>query len=217
MFALNFLTMNLRKHKAAKLKLGILDQTLRLIGKKPFQDLHVKEICKRVKVSKVTFFNYFPMKEDVLLYYHRIWCFRRTLELTIKPKHGLQGIYFLADKLADDADTHPGLIYGLLGYLGDIKRSVKPFAVKPEEKSLLYPDRENAESIEIRSLEQMIEGFVLEAIFRKEITTTTSTRDLTNVFHSILYGSLLVSQLTRQASPGTVMRRNLDLFVKGLS
>ena len=217
MFALNFLTMNLRKHKAAKLKLGILDQTLRLIGKKPFQDLHVKEICKRVKVSKVTFFNYFPMKEDVLLYYHRIWCFRRTLELTIKPKQGLQGIYFLADKLADDADTHPGLIYGLLGYLGDIKRSVKPFAVKPEEKALLYPDRENAATTDIRSLEQMIEGFVLEAIFRKEITTTTSTRDLTNVFHGILYGSLLVSQLTRQASPGTVMRRNLDLFVKGLS
>ena len=216
MFALNFLTMNLRKHKAAKLKLAILDQTLRLIGKKPFQDLHVKEICKRVKVSKVTFFNYFPMKEEVLLYYHRIWCFRRTLELSLKPKQGLQGIYFLAEKLAQDADEHPGLTYGLLGYLGDIKRSMKPFPVKPEEKSLLYPDHEDAAAVEIRSLEQMIDGFVLEAIFRKEITKTTSTRDLTNAFTGLLYGSLLVSQLTRQASPATVIRRNLDLFIKGL-
>jgi len=208
--------MNLRKHKAAKLKLGILDSTLRLIGKKPFQDLHVKEICKRVKVSKVTFFNYFAMKEDVLLYYHRIWCFRRTIELANKPKSGLQGIYYLAEKFAEDAEAHPGLIYALLGYLGDLKRSVKPFAVKPEEKSLLYPDMEDAGSTEIRSLEQMIEGFVLEAIFKKEITTTTSTRDLTSVFNGILYGSLLVSHLTRQAAPTTVIRRNLDLFVKGL-
>ena len=40
--------MGLRKEKAAKLKLSVLDSTLKLIGKKPFDDLHVDEICAKV-------------------------------------------------------------------------------------------------------------------------------------------------------------------------
>ena len=59
--------MGLRKEKAARIKVQVLDQTLRLIGKKSFDDLYIEDLCAKVKISKVTLFKYFPQKEDILL------------------------------------------------------------------------------------------------------------------------------------------------------
>lgn len=208
--------MNLRKEKAARLKVNILNHTLKLIGKKPFQDLHVDEICASVKMSKVTFFKYFPQKEDLLLYYFRLWCLRCVVDLTAKPREGLAGVYFLADRLSDACDDHPGLMLSLIGYLSDLKRPPKPFPVKPEEKLFLYPHVANIRDIEILSLEQMLEKFALEAVFRKEITKTSSTRDITHVLMSALLGGVVTAHLLRVEPLKHFFRKNVELTVKGL-
>ncbi len=208
--------MSLRKEKAARLKLAVLDCTLKLIGKKSFDDIHVDEICAKVKISKVTLFKYFPQKEDVLLYYFRLWCLRRAVELRDKPKEGLAGFSFLFDKLSEDAETHPGIILSLLAYLADLKRSFKPFPVKAEEKKLLFPDVENVQSVEIQSVDQMFEKFSLEAIFKKEITKTSSTRDITQVLISVFYGSVLTAHINQLTPLKNFFRKNLELTLKGL-
>jgi AcrR family transcriptional regulator len=208
--------MGLRKEKAARLKLSVLDSTLKLIGKKPFDGLHVDEICSKVKISKVTLFKYFPQKEDILLYFFRIWCLKRALELHDKPKEGLAGVTFLFDKLSEDAETHPGIILSLFAYLADLKRTPRPFPVKAEEKKLLFPDENEILSIEIQSVDQMFEKFSLEAIFKKEITRSTSTRDITQLFISIFYGSVVTAHINQITPLKFFFRRNLELAMKGL-
>jgi AcrR family transcriptional regulator len=207
---------NLRKEKAALLKVNILKHTLKLIGRKPFQDLHVDEICAAVKMSKVTFFKYFPQKEDLLLYYFRLWCLQCQVALQQKPLEGLAGVYFLADRLSEACEEHPGLMLSLIGYLSDLKRPPRPFPVKPEEKKLLYPHLPGVREIEILSLEQMLEKFSLEAIFRKEITRTSATRDITSLFMSTLLGTVVTAHLQRVESLRYMLRRNIDLTVSGL-
>jgi len=208
--------MNLRKEKAARLKIQILETTLKLIGKKPFEDLFVDDLCAKVKISKVTFFKYFPQKEDILLYYFRIWCMERAAEMQNKPKEGLQGIYFLSDKLSEECESHPGLMLSLVGYLADLKRPPKPFTVRPEEKRLLFPDREDIQTLEIFSLDQMLEKFTLEAVFKKEITKTSSTRDVTNLFLTILLGSIVTAHINQITPLKFFFRKNIDLLMKGL-
>ncbi|HEY3403314.1 MAG TPA: TetR/AcrR family transcriptional regulator [Ohtaekwangia sp.] len=208
--------MSLRKEKAARLKVQVLDVTLKLIGKKSFDDLFVDDICDKVKISKVTLFKYFPQKEDILLYYFRVWCLGRSIDLVQKPKEGLQCIYMLLDKLAEEFEEHPGLLLSLVGYLSDFKRAPKPFPLKPEEKKLLFPAVENIASIEILSLDQMLEKFTLEAIFRKEITRTISTRDITNLLTSVLLGGIITAHINQQSPAKIFFRRNLDLVIKGL-
>jgi len=208
--------MGLRKEKAARLKLAILDGTLKLIGKKSFDDLLVDEICAKVKISKVTLFKYFPQKEDILLYYFRLWCLKRAVELHDKPKEGLAGVTFLFDKLSEDAEAHPGIILSLFAYLADIRRTLRPFPVKVEEKKLLFPDLENIGTIEIQSVDQMLEKFSLEAIFKKEITKTSSTRDITQVLISVFYGSVLTAHINQIATLKIFFRKNLELILKGL-
>jgi len=208
--------MGLRKEKAARLKLAILDGTLKLIGKKSFDDLLVDEICARVKISKVTLFKYFPQKEDILLYYFRLWCLRRAVELNDKPKEGVAGITFLFDKLSEDAEAHPGIILSLFAYLADIRRTLRPFPVKVEEKKLLFPDLENIGAIEIQSIDQMFEKFSLEAIFKKEITKTSSTRDITQILIAIFYGSVLTAHINQISTLKIFFRKNIELIMKGL-
>jgi AcrR family transcriptional regulator len=208
--------MGLRKEKAARLKLAILDGTLKLIGKKSFDDLLVDEICAKVKISKVTLFKYFPQKEDILLYYFRLWCLKRAVELHDKPKEGLAGVTFLFDKLSEDVETHPGIILSLFAYLADLRRNLRPFPVKVEEKKFLYPELENIGTIEIQSVDQMFEKFSLEAIFKKEITKTSSTRDITQVLISVFYGSVLTAHINQISTLKIFFRKNLELTLKGL-
>lgn len=209
--------MSLRKEKAARLKVQVLEHTLKLVGKKAFDDIYVEDICEKVKISKVTFFKYFPQKEDVLLYHFRIWCLSRSVDLKVKPKEGIQGVYYLLDKLSEECETHPGLMLSLIGYLSDSKRPPKPFPVKPEEKKLLFPELEEVSAVEILSLDQMLEKFTLEAIFKKEITKTTSTRDITNLFNTVFLGSIVTAHLTQQNPLKLFFRRNLDNLMKGLT
>jgi AcrR family transcriptional regulator len=208
--------MGLRKEKAARLKVQILDSTLKLIGKRPFEDLYVDDLCAKVKISKVTFFKYFPRKEDLLLYYFRIWCLDRGVELRNKPREGLHGVYYLSDKLSEACEHHPGLMLSLLGYLADSKRNPKPFPVKVEEKIILYPDINGVPELEIQSLDQMLEKFALEAIFRKEITKSASTRDITNLLLTTLLGSIVTSHINQINPVKFYFRKNIELALKGL-
>jgi AcrR family transcriptional regulator len=208
--------MSLRKEKAARLKLSVLDQTLKLIGKKSFDDLFVDEICDKAKISKVTLFKYFPQKEDILLYFFRIWCLRRAVELHEKPREGIQGVLSIFDRLSEDCDDHPGIILSLFAYLADLRRAPKPFPVKVEEKKLLFPEMPDIPTIDIQSVDQMFEKFTLEAIFKKEITKTASTRDVTNILTAIFYGSVVTAHINQQTSLKYYFRRNVELLLKGL-
>ncbi len=208
--------MSLRKEKAARLKLSVLESTLKLIGKKSFDDLYVDEICEKVKISKVTLFKYFPQKEDILLYYYRLWCLRRAVELREKPKEGVQAIHHIFDKLSEDCESHPGIILSLVAYLADPNRTPRPFPVKPEEKKFLFPAIADVQTIEIQSVDQMFEKFSLEAIFKKEITKTTSTRDITNLLTTLFHGSVVTAHINQISPVKMFFRKNVELVMKGL-
>ena len=208
--------MNLRKEKAARLKLSVLDHTIRLIGKKSFDDVYINEICEKVKISKVTLFKYFPQKEDILLYYFRVWCLKRAVELKAKPKEGIAGILYLFEKLGEDCDANPGIILSFFAYLADLKRTPRPFPVKVEEKKLLFPNHDDIAAIDIQSVDQMIEKFSLEAILKKEITKTTSTRDITNLLCTIFYGGVVTAHINQLSPIKYFFKRNVEMALRGL-
>ena len=198
------------------MKIQILESTLKLIGKKSFSDLHVEEICAKVKISKVTLFKYFPRKEDLLLDYFRLWCLSRTVELQEKKKEGLQGIYFLFDRINDEYEQSPGMVLGLIGYLTSSRRPPKPYPVKREEKKLLYPNIADIQTVEILSVNQMLERFTLEAIMKREITRSSSTTDITNALTTMFYGSVVVSHINQQSPSRLFFRRNVDSVLRGV-
>jgi hypothetical protein len=89
--------------------------------------------------------------------------------------------------------------------------------VKLEEKQLLYPDHPEIKMVEILSIDQMIEKFVLEAIFNKEIVRSSATRDISNVLLTVLYGSIIVAHTKQQSPVKLFFRKNLDMVLKSVT
>ena len=208
---------SVRETKSAKIKIDILNATLNLVGKKSFKDLYVDEICEKVDVSKVTFFKYFPQKEDILLYYLRVWCLDRAVELDKQNKEGLDGVHFLFDKMAIAYEKPPWLILRLISYFTSLQRPTAPFPLKTVEREILHPSLISDDKVEILSLQQMMEKFLLEAVFKSQITTRSDTKELALVFMTLMYGSIVMAHL-RQVSPINVLfKRNINNLLKGLT
>ena len=58
----------LRERKKQKTREAIQREAMRLIGKQGYEQTTVEQIAAAVEISPSTFFNYFPSKEDVVLY-----------------------------------------------------------------------------------------------------------------------------------------------------
>jgi len=205
-----------RARKSAKIKLDILIASTQLLGKKSFRELYVDDICEKSGVSKVTFFKYFPQKDDVLLYYLRIWCLDRAIEFYHNPREGLNGIFHLIEKLSESYDKNPGLILSLISYLTSLQRPPSPFPLKSIEREMLYPNDEAVKKIELMSIDQMVEKFLLEAIFQKQIIGVSDTKDISGLFLSVIYGTIITAHL-RQVKPIKVLfKRNIESLLKKL-
>src|SRR5579871_5877050 len=60
--------MGLRERKKQKTREGIQRAALRLFSKQGYEKTTIEEIAGAADISPSTFFNYFPTKEDVVLY-----------------------------------------------------------------------------------------------------------------------------------------------------
>ncbi|MDX1628801.1 MAG: TetR/AcrR family transcriptional regulator [Fulvivirga sp.] len=207
---------SVRAQKSSKIKLDLLIASTQLVGKKPFRELYVDEICEKANVSKVTFFKYFPQKEDVLLFFLRIWCLDRAIELHHEPKEGMKGIHYLLDKLAETYNKNPGIILSLISYVTSLQRPPSPFPLKSIEREMLYPNDDAVKTVEILSIDQMLDKFLLEAIFKGEIVGVSDTKDLTNLFQAVIYGSIVTAHMRQIESLKLFFRQNIDTVLKKL-
>ena len=205
----------LRQQKSARLKLQILDAAISLTGQESFDKLYVDAICEQVKISKVTLFKYFPQKDDILLYYLRVWLLHRAVELASNDKTGLRGLQHLQERLCDSFANCPGVILGLISYLTSLKRPPGPMALKKAERLQLY-SASDLENVEIQSLNQLVESFVLEAIFNRQITKRSDTKEIANLLLSVIYGTFITAHLNQINPIKGYMKSNLDMVLAGL-
>ncbi len=206
-----------REVKSAKIRIKVLNSIISLLGTKPFKTLYVEDICDKSKISKVTFFKYFPQKEDTLLYYYRIWCLENTIRQNKKREEGLQAIKSLFDQMATTYSKHPGLILSLVSYLTSLDRPPAPFPLKPSERTLIFPDEPDILNYELLSVPQMLEKYLLEAVFKGEIKSSSDTKELSHMFLSLLYGSIVTCHLRQTDSLHILLKRNLEYLIKGLN
>src|SRR5262249_60490875 len=59
--------MGLREEKKAEQRRAILNTAAALFRKKGYQGARVRDIVDRLRISEVTFFNYFPTKDALIM------------------------------------------------------------------------------------------------------------------------------------------------------
>jgi len=201
--------MGKREQRSASIKVKVLQSTLELVQTRSFDQVHVQEICDRSEISKVTFFKYFPQKEDIVFYHFRIWCLKLSLQLKKNEKKGLKGIYYVMDEFAQDYISYPSLLEVFVSNLVNLQYAIKPIPVSTIERQMLLGVGD-VESIEIQSLGSVVEGFFLEAIMTNEITQFSDTKEMKNLVLALLYGLVLSAKLHQISEFRIQVRRALD-------
>lgn len=206
-----------REIKSAKIKILVLKATLELLDNKPFKDVYVDQICEKIKISKVTLFKYFPQKEDILLYYHRVWCLETTIKIAQNNKEGLESVRTIFDSMATIYEKNPTLILGMVSYMTSLSRPPAPFALKPIERKLLFPEVDNINEYDVLSLPQLFENYLLEAVFNNQIKKNSDIKALAYLFQTTLYGSIITAHLRQIDSLQVLFKRNVDILLNGLN
>lgn len=188
----------LRELKKARSKVALYEATLSLIGDKMFKEVMLDDICRKAEVSRVTFFKFFQSKDDLLLYFMRVWLTERIIEIEAERKRGFEAIRHLLYQVAEQSKEKPGIIPSLISFL--VEKNMHP--CMPElshaEVRLLFPSNES-QGAQSPNMFELFRRCMAEAdadgMLKKEVTVDLAVRGLFTVF----YGAFLTAQL--YASP----------------
>ena len=205
---------SLRERKKARIKHTILEVTLELIGHGTLDQLHVEEICKKAEISKVTFFKYFNRKEDILIYFMRVWCFHIAVEQAQSKLEGLKAIERIY-KRAGDYGNRPGIMLSLIGFIANLSAPPTPVELSEAERLLHYPDTVGVLELEILNLPQMVNLQIEEARKKGEIKKSLKVDEVRRALIAVFYGGALVAH-TEGEEPNSYYASHLKMLLKGI-
>jgi AcrR family transcriptional regulator len=209
---------SLRERKFAKTRLALADAASRHLEAAPFETLSVKSLCERVQISEATFFNYFPKKEDLIVYLDRLW----TLELNwygqqaMRQHQGLSVIDALFRYTSIQIQKKPGLMGEIIAHEARSRARSEGPEITVAERLMAFSDLEGIVSTPDKSLEGLLRASLQTAIEQGELPENTAIAAAMVGLVSIFYGVPLALQQGNPAAIAAMYRQQLELLWKGL-
>lgn len=184
----------LRELKKARNKVALYEASLSLIEGKMFREVMLDDICRKAEVSRVTFFKYFQRKEDLLVYFMRVWLTNRIIEIEAEGKREFSAVRHLMIKVAEQTREKPGLMPSLISFLAEMKMHPCMPEMSHAEVRLLFPGHEEI-GAQAPNMFDLFQRCMIEANrngkLRKDVTVDMAVKVLFTVF----YGAFLSAQL----------------------
>ncbi len=209
---------SLRERKFARTRLSLADAATRHLEAASFDSLSVKALCERVQISEATFFNYFPRKEDLIIYLDRLW----TLELNwygrqaAEQQKGLAVIEALFRYTSIQIQKKPGLMGEIIAHEARARERSQGMEITTAERLIAFADLAGIEALPDDSLESLLRNALQAAIDRGELPPNTAISAAMVALVSIFYGVPLAMQHANPAAIGAMYRQQLALLWAGL-
>ena len=199
------LRLPLREKKFARVRLAILSVILQLLQERSLVAISVREICELAQVAPATFFNYFPSKEDVLVYYMRLWSIPVTLQCraVAAQRNVLDAVVSVFDYTAHEMEQHPRLMFEIIAYIAHATEPPHPSSLTRAERLLAFPDLAGAEDVEPQSIDELFTAQLKQAVRTGELPSSLSIEAVALLLKTIFYG---VPLATRREGVRTIRR-----------
>lgn len=192
----------LRERKAAKLKLLLVELLEEELKSSAFQDINVETLCEKAMISKVTFYNYFPEKDDIIRYFLSLWVYRIIIDCHNLNKSGFAVIQYFFEDMIKNMNRNPNLYGNMISILTRKPKFDYVEELTLAERAALYPDKK-LHTLEVKlSMGQFIQTHCKTAISKGEITDAYSPEDLSLMIGSLLHGSCILGYRINVAKPG---------------
>ena len=209
---------SLRERKFARTRLALAEAASHHLEAASFEALSVKSLCERVQISEATFFNYFPKKEDLIVYLDRLW----TLELNwygqqaMQQHQGLAVIDALFRYTSIQIQKKPGLMGEIIAHEARSRTRQQGPVITVAERMMAFSDLDGIVDTPDDSLEGLLRGSLQTAIEQGELPENIAMSAAMVGLVSIFYGVPLALQHGNPAAIAAMYRQQLELLWKGL-
>jgi AcrR family transcriptional regulator len=209
---------SLRERKYARTKLALLDAALNRLVDRPFDAISVKELCDEALVSEATFFNYFPKKTDLLIYFIQLWSIDVAWHgvAASKGRGGLAAIEAHFARTAERARRRPRVMNEIIAFMA---RQREEFLFKPvslAERLMAFPDWDNVAALPDDAFDSLFEPNIRAAIELGELPRRTDVGYTQVALQTIFFGVPLALGIERAADVGKTYKHLLALVWAGL-
>ena len=190
------LRLPLREKKFARVRLAVLSVVLQLMKERSLAEISVREICEAAQVAPATFFNYFPSKEDVLVYYMQLWSIPITLQCraVAVQRTVLDAIITVFDYTAREMEQYPRLMFEIIAYIAHATEPPHPPSLTRAERLLAFPDLPGAEDVEPQSIDELFTALLKQAVRAGELPSSRETEAMALLLKTIFYGVPLATR-----------------------
>jgi len=96
-----YLEPGLREKKKSKQKIEIMNTLVEALETRSLNSIKIDELCGSLEISKVTFFNYFQSKEEVLYYFTSHWNFKIQYHIYTHELIGKKAIEYIFTSIGE--------------------------------------------------------------------------------------------------------------------
>ncbi|MGO4786049.1 MULTISPECIES: TetR/AcrR family transcriptional regulator [Paenibacillus] len=201
----------LRELKKAKNKIALYEAALSLMSDRMFSQVMVEDICRRAEISKVTFFKFYQRKEDLLIYFMRVWLTKRVIEIDTEGKKGFQAFRHLLSQVANEHQVRPGMMPSLISFLAEQNMQPCMPELSSAEVSLLFPGHEEAGS-KSPNMYDLFQQFMKEEEQAGRLNKAFTLEQAVQICFTIFYGAFLTAQLYNSTEISRFYETHLGLL-----
>jgi AcrR family transcriptional regulator len=207
---------SLRERNYAQTKLALLRVAIRKIEERPLSDISVKELCEAVPVSEMTFYNYFPKKTDLLVYYIQISALETAwyLKNAVKNKASIEMVEACFDFLVRKVVAEPLMMSETIAFFGQERENPDFGVLSNVEQVLAFPNLPGIESLEVHDsrIETLVEPYLAQAIASGELPKELDVNEVLIMVTSIFTGLVMNLHLTEPELIRPLCQRQLRLL-----
>jgi AcrR family transcriptional regulator len=210
--------LTLREQKFARVRLGILSAVAQLTMERALADVSVREICETAQVAPATFFNYFPTKEDVLVYYMRLWSIPLALRCRAAAtgesgESALAVLRAVFDYTAQEMERAPRLMFEIVAYIAHARKPPRYPQITRVERLLAFPNLPGVETVEPQSIDDLLTTLLHLAVGAGQLPPDTSVEATALVLKAMFYGVPLATRRDGTSTIRHAYHTTLDLVL----
>ncbi len=215
---MNLNGISLRERKYARTKLALLEAAVTRLKTRAFEAISVKELCDEAMVSEATFFNYFPKKSDLLVYFVQMWSIDVAWHAlqAANGAGGTRAIEAIFARTAERARNRPRVMNEIIAFLARHRDEMVFRPVSLGERLMAFPDRDHLAELPDDAFDSLLEPNIAQAIALGELPGTTSPAQTRVVLETIFFGVPLALGIARAAEVDRMYKEMLALTWSGL-
>lgn len=163
------------------------------LKEKGLDDISVRELCEETQLSEGTFFNYFPEKKDLLVYFIQLWSIEvAAIAEKSSGGSGLAIIEKLFEHTAKKMQDSPEIMGEIIAFQA---KNPNPGSIKEitrAERLFAFPDLDNTENIPAGGIGPILEDALKKAVRYREIPAKTDLNTAGLLIASVFFGIPLI-------------------------